>query len=435
MAKPKIVFVGAGSHFGWTLSRDVLSRENLRGGTLALTDPHEGRLAATTAFVQKMIDEHDLPTRLESSTDRTEVLADADFVVTSIAVGGRAYTGEPFYSEVMIPKKYGVDQSVADTIGVGGIFRFLRTAPVMVDICADMERLCPNALLLNYTNPMAMLTWACAVSSPIPNVGLCHSVQGTNRELASYLGVDASQTTYRCGGINHQAWFTEYRLNGEDLYPRLRAAMDDPAIAARDSVRFEMLRYFGYFVTESTRHNSEYVPWFRKDPETMARLGLEPRTPPAAAEEGVRESLYKRYYQEDGTLKPTELGVSHEFASAIIEAGVTGQPFLFAGNVMNSGLIPNLPEGCCVEVPCVADRNGVTPTHFGELPAPCAAINRTNVNVQELAVQAFLARDRDLAFQACALDPLCAAVLPLPRIRELFDELWAAEGPLLAYFD
>lgn len=432
---PRIVLIGAGSHFGWTLSADILAREPLRDGSLALCDTHAGRLAETSAFVAAMIEKHGLPTRLETSTDRRELLRDADVVVVSISVGGQAYSGEPYYSEVELPRRYGIEQTVADTIGVGGIFRFLRCAPVMVDIARDMEQLCPGAPMLNYTNPMAMLIWAISEATGIANVGLCHSVQHTHRELCGYLGVPREETSFAVAGINHQAWFTSLRRGSEDLYPALRAALDDPAIFAKDSVRFELMRHFGYFVTESSRHNSEYYPYFRQDAETMARLGLEPRAEVAReARQGHFERMRQRYYADDGSLLDQPLAASHEFASGIIAATVTGEPFCFHGNVINHGLIDNLPAGCCVEVPCTTDRNGVHPHHVGALPPACAALNRTNLNPQELAVRAYLERDRELAFRACALDPLTAAVLPLHRIRELFEELWAAEGALLDHF-
>jgi alpha-galactosidase len=330
-----------------------------------------------------------------------------------------------------IPRKYGVHQSVADTIGPGGVFRFLRTAPVQLQFCKDMERLCPHALLLNHTNPMAMLTWLHSAGSSIRNVGLCHSVQGTSRQLAEYIGVPYEEISYWVAGINHQAWFLEFRHKGLDAYGSLRLAMLDPATYAKDPVRFEIMRHFDYFVTESSTHMSEYVPYFRQTPELRERFGLKTwevnMTPPA-----------NREWMKDGAADAKGAGPlqrSQEFTTGIMEAIVTDTPYSFNGNVMNTGLITNLPAGCCVEVPCLTDGRGVHPCHVGDLPAQLAGINRTNIAVQELAVQAAMRKSKTAAFQAVALDPLTSAVLPLHRIREMFDEMWAAERDLLAWME
>ncbi len=429
----RIAIIGAGSGFGSVLSRDILSRAPLQGSTIALCDINEHRLGMTREFVAKTIDANGLPARVEASTDRTESLRGADFVVSSVSVGGPAYAGEPYRSEVEIPRRYGVEQSVADTITPGGVFRFLRTAPVQVAICQDMEKLCPNALLLNYTNPMAMLTWAHHAASSVRNVGLCHSVQGTTNELARYCGVPRDEVDAVVAGINHQAWFLQLTHNGSDLYPVLREKMNDPDTFASNAVRFEVMRHFGYFVTESSRHMSEYVPYFRAHEECFKRFSLRRHTVPPQAPDIPR--WLKDSIGEDGEIKPGELKPSHEFASGIMEACVTDTPFRFNGNVMNTALITNLPDNCCVEVRCVADRTGVHPCHVGALPPQLAAINRTNIAVQEMAVKAFLEKDREAAFHAVALDPLTAAVLPLHRIREMFDEMWKAEGELLSWFD
>ncbi len=423
----KISLIGAGSHFGWTLSKDILSLPALQAATLALCDINEEKLELTAAFIRKTIEAHNLPAKVDTSTDRRAVLDGADFVVTSIAVGGPAYASTPFKWEIEIPRKYGVDQSVADTIGPGGVFRFLRTAPVQYGVCQDMRDLCPDALLLNYTNPMCMLTWIHS-DTGIANVGLCHSVQHTHNRICGYIDVPADQARSWVAGINHQAWFLSFTRNGEDLYPALRQAMDDPETRAKDPVRFEMMRHFGCFVTESSHHNSEYLPYFRRTPELLEHYGQKSREVPDEPR-AIRDRMAK-YFDGDGNVVAADLDVSHEFASRIIEASVTNQPYRFNGNVMNRGgaLIPNLPGDCCVEVPCYTDAAGVHPTPVGPLPPACAALNRTNVNVQELAVRAFLEKDRELACQACAVDPLTAAVVPLPQIREMFDELWEAES-------
>ncbi len=430
----KIVIIGAGSGFGSRLSIDILSREPLAGSTIALCDIDEERLAAVTRYVQRAIDGHGLPATLLNSTRREELLPEADVVITSVAVGGAAYWGEPFASEVNIPRKYGVSQAVADTIGPGGVFRFLRTAPVQLAFCKDMERLCPDALLLNYTNPMSMLTWLHSEGSSIRNVGLCHSVQGTTMQMASWIGAPYEEVSYWVAGINHQSWVLRFRHNGQDAYPRVREAAKDPELLKKEAVRFELMEQFGYFVTESSRHNSEYVPYFRRTPELRERFGL-PERNVRMEDPRRREWMKDAGGTEEGDAPVPELKKSHEYASAIIEAQMTGVPLAFNGNVMNEGLIDNLPQGCCVEVPCLVDREGVHPCHVGALPPQCAAINRSNIAVHELAVRAALDRDREAAFHAVALDPLTAAVLPLDGMRAMFEEMWAAEGDRLAYFD
>jgi alpha-galactosidase len=425
----KIVIIGAGSAFGGKLSADILSQPELRDGTIALCDIDAGRLAAATRYVARVIEHHGLPTRLVSSTDRRELLDGADFVVTSISVGGAAYHGFPANVEVNIPAKYGIQQSVADTIGVGGVFRFLRTAPVQLAVCRDMEELCPDALLLNYTNPMCMLTWLHSEGSRIRNVGLCHSIQHTSHEIAGYIGVPRDELVYEAAGINHQCWFLSLKHQGEDVYPRLRACLDDAETFAKDTVRFEMMRHFGYFVSESTRHCSEYHPYFRRTPELMARYGLTVREVADAAPANRRLWL-----EQPDEVPIPDLKTSVEYASEIIAAGVTNRPFRFWGNVMNRGMISNLPDGACVEVPCMVDGSGVRPCHVGALPPQLAHLNLSNIAVQELAVRAALDGDRDAAFHACALDPLARAVCSLDQLRTMFDELWEAEGELLARF-
>ena len=430
----KIVIIGAGSGFGSRLSVDILARESLRDATIALCDVNEERLAGVAGYVNRVIEGHSLPASCISSTERRELLPGADCVVTAVSVGGAAYWGEPYASEMNIPKKYGIDQSVGDTVGPGGVFRFLRTAPVHLQFCRDMEELCPKALMLNYTNPMCMLTWMHSEATSIQNVGLCHSVQGTTRKLAQGINVPYEEVSYLVAGINHQAWVLRLRRSGEDLYPQLRQAVDREESFAGDKVRVELMKQFGYFVTESTPHNSEYLPYFRRTQELRDHFGLQSRQ---VAMEQVRKRGWEKDsgVEQDDAAEVPELVRSHEYASAIIEAQVTGEPFPFNGNVMNHGSISNLPTRCCVEVPCLADREGVHPCYVGDLPPQCAALNMSNVAVQELAVRATLDRDREAAFHAVALDPLTAAVQPLHKIREMFEEMWTAEGDLLSYFD
>ncbi|MBA3845646.1 MAG: alpha-galactosidase [Planctomycetes bacterium] len=423
----KIVIIGAGSQFGSRLSLDILAREELRGTDIALVDINAKRLAQVSDFVQQAIDNHQLPSKVVATTDRTEVMRGADVVITSISVGGYAYSGFPWSAEINIPLKYGVSQCVADTVGPGGVFRFLRTAPIQRAICEDIKRLCPDAWLLNYTNPMCMLTWMHS-DTGVTNVGLCHSVQGTTHEIARHVGVPGDEVDALVAGINHQAWFLKVERKGQDLYPALRAAAADPAKRAKDAVRFEMMEHLGYFVTESSHHNSEYAAWFRKDAETMQRLGLEKRE----VKEGGPEPEWRR----PGTPgEAPKLVRSNEYAADIVAAKLVGKTLRFNGNVMNRGLIPNLPEGSCVEVPCLVDRLGIHPVAVGPLPPQLAALNRSNIAVQELAVLAARSHSREAAYHAVLHDPLTSAVLPLPKIRAMFDEMWTAEKDLLAWME
>jgi alpha-galactosidase len=348
-------------------------------------------------------------------------------------VGGDAYAGFPVTEEVNIPRKYGVEQSVADTIGVGGIFRFLRTGPVQWAVCRDMEELCPKALLLNYTNPMCMLTWLHSAGSRIANVGLCHSVQGTADQIASYLNISNSpvnELRYRCAGINHQAWYLTLEYDGINQYPALRARLADPKTVEKDTVRFKMLEHFGYFVTESTRHCSEYHPYFRRTPELLEEFGLSKWEVAT-----TRNDSHRGYLTDPENTPVPDQHVSQEYAARIIQAVVTDQPFRFNGNITNHGLIENLPYDSCVEVPCLVDGQGVQGTYIGKLPAQLAALNQSNICVQELAVQAVLEKNKEAAFHACTMDPLTRSLCSLDQIRAMFNELWEAEGALLAHFD
>lgn len=429
----KIAFIGAGSGFGQRLSNDILAHEELQDCHLALVDIDERRLQAVTELVEELINKHDLPATLEATTDREEVLENADYVIIAVAIGGPAYEGVPYYHEVTIPAKYGVYQEVADTVGPGGVFRTLRTGPEMVRIAQDVQRLCPHAWILNYTNPMAMVTWLMNEAAPVNLVGLCHSVQGTAAQLAGYMGVPYEELRYWVGGINHMSWFLELKRDGQDMYPRLREAMDDPEVWKRDPVRFEILRHFDYFVTESTRHMSEYVPYFRKSRELMEKFDLGLRQPAEVAVDRRWEWLQdiKQQLMEN---ESHQLKSSGEYASYIIRAIETNQPFRFNGNVRNGGLISNLPPECCVEVPCLVDGTGVRPCAIGALPPQLAALNMSNIAVQQLTVDACLQKSREKAYYATALDPLTAGQCDLDQIRAMFDELWEADQPWLGEY-
>ncbi|MCA1808217.1 MAG: alpha-galactosidase [Kiritimatiellia bacterium] len=422
----KMVIIGAGSGFGSRLSVDVLSREPLQDSTIALCDIDENKLKTVQTYIEKVIKTHKLPARVVSSTDRTDVLKDADFVVISVAVGGPAYYDEPYSFEIGIPAKYGIKQTVGDTLNPGGIFRALRTAPALTAMAEDISRLAPRAIILNYTNPMAILTWILNEHADVPTVGLCHSVQGTSKKLASYIDVPYNETGHWVAGINHMAWFLKFTHNGSDALPRLWKAMENPEIFATNPIRFEIMREFGYFVTESSQHMSEYVPWYQHDQPVMEQFGsLADRVKPK------RQSWLKDMGVKTEQADSIELVRSHEYASEIMEGVTTGIPIRFNGNVMNDGLIDNLPPGCCVEVPCLADNMGVHPCRVGSLPPSCAALNRTSINVQELAVEAIRKRDKQTAFQAILMDPSVGAVLSIAQARAMFNEIWEAEGELL----
>ncbi len=429
----KIVIIGAGSWFGGKLSMDILSRDPLKGATIAVCDLCVEKLQKVARYVRRVIDAYGLPAKVEWDTERAKLLPGSDFVITSVSVGGPAYWGRPFADEINIPRKYGLDQAVGDTVGPGGVFRFLRTAPTQLEFCRDIERLCSDALLLNYTNPMAMLTWLHSAASSVRNVGLCHGVQHTSEYLARLIGAPYEECDFLVAGINHLAWFLKFTHNNEDAYPKLRQAIADPKNLRNErgfceAVRFEIFKHFGYFSTEGPNHDSEYMPYFRRTQELLDRFELKSTPVHMSEPEYVEEP--RPWLDEEDTWEIPELKPSQEYAAGIIEALVTNKPFRFNGNVMNERFITNLPEGCCVEVPCVADGEGIHPCRVGDLPPQCAALNRANIAVQELAVRSVLKGDRESAFLAVALDPLTAAVLSLNEIREMFEEMWQVEKEL-----
>jgi len=432
----KIVIIGAGSHvFSRNLITDFLSYPELRNCTISLMDIDKEALDMTAAFAKKLIKQHGLETKLESTTDRRTVLEGADYVIVSIRVGGLAANK----LDLLIPAKYGVRQGIGDTIGPGGVFYGLRHIPVLLDICHDMEDICPEALLINYTNPMAMLCWAMNDYSRIKNVGLCHSVQGTAFELSRYIGAPFNEVSYWVAGINHMAWFLEFKWRGKDAYPLLREKFKDPNVyskpdahwAGPDIVRVEIFKALGYFNTESSQHMSEYVPYFRKRPELFERFKLRD---PTTRMDGMDEDRKKqdegmRHLIESDEVIP--LRRSGEYCSGIIYAIETGIPTQINGNVKNNGLITNLPQGCCVEVPCLIDKNGIHPCYVGNLPPQCAALNRTNINVQELGVLAAVEKDKNLAFQAVLMDPLTSAILTIDETRSMVNEMFKVEAKYL----
>jgi alpha-galactosidase len=411
---PRIAFVGAGSTvFTRNLVSDVLSHPELRDSTFALMDIDPARLRTSELVVRSLGATH-----VEATEDRRAALDGADYVVTSFQVGGyRPATVTDFE----VPKRHDLRQTIGDTLGIGGIMRGLRTIPVLLDVCRDMEDVCPDALMLQYANPMAMLCWAVAEASSVRSVGLCHSVQHTAALLARDLGLDS--VDYEVAGINHLAFFLRLEHEGEDLYPALREV--EPPDDNR--VRYELLKHFGFFVTESSEHLAEYVPWFikRARPELIDEFHV-------PLDEYLRrcEAQVAEWEELASSLDDPAVERSDEYGAHIIHALETGEPFAFNGNVMNDGLIDNLPP-CCVEVPCIADRTGITPQPVGPIPPQLAALMRTNVNVQELTVEAALTGKREYVYQAAMLDPHTGAELSLGEIHELVDALLEAHGDLV----
>ena len=423
---PKITFIGAGSMvFAKRLIGDVLSYPELSDSTISLMDIDESRLENTRRVTQAMIDSGDVSATVEATTDRREALTGADYVLNMINVGGT----EPFENEIRIPEKYGIGQAIGDTLGPGGVFRGLRTIPVMLDIVADMEECCPDALLMNYTNPMAILCWTVTEASSIETIGLCHSVPHTADAIAEYVGLDHGDIDHWVAGINHLAWFLQCEADGNDLYPELNEAMEDPSIYKRDTVRFELLEHFGYFPTESSHHISEYLPYFRTDEDEIERLsgtGAAKRMPTATYLEGWLARSEERDNTVDEIEDP-EIERSEEYAARLIHSLETGIPRRFNLNVPNhDNLITNLPTDSCVEVPCLVDSEGIHPCAIGDLPPQLASLCRSNIAVQERAVTGALEGDRTAIHQSIKLDPLSAASCTMAELHEMTEELLTA---------
>ncbi len=425
----KIALIGAGSVvFARRLLQDAVCVPELRESTVALMDIDPDRLGLVSAFARKLSADNGADWRVESTGDRRRALDGADHVLTTIRVGDRV---EVDYG---IPASHGVDQSVGDTIGPGGVFKGLRTVPVLIAVARDMEALCPDALLLQYTNPMAIACWAVTDATKIKTVGLCHSVQHTTQQLADYIGAPRAAVTGWVAGINHMAWFLRFERDKRDAYPDLWRALEDRAVYEKDPVRFEVLRHFGYFVTESTRHMSEYTPYFRKNDALMRRFGLDKIKQDLQRRSDRDEAHFAQMRSDVASTEPLRATRSEEYACRIVEAIETGRPTVINGNVPNDGLIDNLPQGCCVEVPCLVDSLGLHPMAVGALPPQLAALDRSNIAVQELAVRAILDGSREAAKHAVMVDPLTSAQLTLDQIKAMFDEMWAAHGDGLAAY-
>lgn len=436
----KITFMGAGSTvFAKNVLGDCMCTDPLRDAEIALYDVGAERLAESKLMLDNLNkninDGRATITAYHGTTNRKDALRGAKYVVNAIQVGGY----EPStVIDFEIPKKYGLRQTIADTLGIGGIFRGLRTIPVMMAFARDMEDVCPDAWFLNYTNPMAMVTGAVLEGSGVKAVGLCHSVQGCASGILRHLGMldDVEKLRWKIAGINHQAWLLEVTDDGKDLYPEIKrraAAMNEAARKPgakkhHDMVRYEMMRHFGHYITESSEHLSEYLPYWISDrhPELVEEFNIPLDEYPRRCVSQIAH--WKERSQElvhDANLSHNR---THEYGSYIMEAMETDTPLQIGGNILNTGLVTNLPSRACVEVACMVDRNGVQGTHVGDLPEQLAALNRTNINPQLLTVDAALNRDRDAVYHAAMLDPHTGAELTLDKIRDLCDELIEAHG-------
>ena len=435
MANPKITFIGAGSTvFMKNIIGDVLQRPALAGATIALMDINPQRLEESAIVAGKLASTLGVPAKVETYTDQKKALTGADFVVVAFQIGGY----EPAtVTDFEVPKKYGLRQTIADTLGVGGIMRGLRTVPHLWKICDDMLEVCPEAIMLQYVNPMAINTWAIAEKYPtIRQVGLCHSVQGTAYELARDLDLPYSEIRYRAAGINHMAFYLKFEHRQpdgsyRDLYPDLVRAYREGRAPKPSSwnprcpnkVRYEMLTRLGYFVTESSEHFAEYTPYFIKEgrEDIIEKFGIPlDEYPKRCVEQIARWKATSEQYKTANTIEVKE---SHEYASEIMNSVWTGAPSVIYGNVRNNGVITSLPDAAAVEVPCLVDANGIQPTYIGDLPPQLTALIRTNVNVQELTVQALLTENKEHIYHAAMMDPHTAAELDLEQIWNLVDDL------------
>jgi len=431
---PKIAMIGAGSIvFCKTLMMDIMNTPSLRGSHIALMNRGKPKLDRIEAFAHRMVKDNNLPTKISATLSRREALEGADYVIIMIDTGGLG----AFRHDYLIPLKYGVDQCIGDTLTPGGIMRAARSIPVLVDIAKDMKELCPDATMLNYTNPMAPVCWALGEAADISFVGLCHGVQATLDLIARFVNVKKEDIDFVAAGINHMAWFLKLEKNGRDLYPKLWRMIEKPEYYLIEKVRCETMRHFGYFMTESTGHLSEYLPYFRKNKKALETYCDQPAF---GGESGAyykwATAIGKKFAKTDPLkFESTKLEPrSAEYCSYIIEAMETDEIFRLNGNIRNNGLISNLPHDCCAEVPIYVDRNGIHPSYVGALPPQCAAANMMNVNCQRLAVQASLTGDPELLFAAMAMDPLTSSVCTLHEIREMTSELLEAQRKWLPQF-
>ncbi|HEX9131949.1 MAG TPA: alpha-glucosidase/alpha-galactosidase [Ktedonobacteraceae bacterium] len=435
----KVALIGAGSAvFAQRMITDILAIDGLDTGTFALVDLDTERLELAHEVAERTTQSVGKPWTVQATTERRNVLPGCDYVINMIEVDGLANV----HSDYAIPLKYGVDQCIADTIGPGGVFKYLRTAPSWLAICRDIDELCPGALVNNYSNPLSALVLTALRATSLQVVGLCQSTVQTAYELADFMDVAYERMHFRCAGISHLSWFVTLEMDGEDLYPRLRSAADDPAIYEQDPIRFDLMSAFGYFTTESGGHVSEYVPYFRKRKDLMEYyVSMQPdcrggerasRWPVDRAEHDERLRDYLERERRGERAFYLDRGL--DAGSYVIEGHALNRPQVIYGNVRNSGLIENLPRDGCVEVACLVDGNGIQPVVFGSLPTQLAALDSAHMMIHELLVQALLNEDREAAVQALLLDPLTAAVCSLKEIRQMFDEMAVTQQAYLPHF-
>ena len=434
----KFTFIGAGS-LGFTrdLVRDLLTFDVFDDCEIMLMDIDEKRLEYSRRGCQKIVDAGHHKAVVKATTDRKEALKNADGVLITILQGGV----EVWKHDVLIPEKYGVDICVGDTRGPSGIFRFLRTAPVMLEIIRDCEKLCPNAIILNYTNPMAMLVSYLQTQTKMKVTGLCHSVQGTAGMIAGWLGLKSDELQYQCAGINHQAFYLKLEHDGKDMYPELFEAIKREEVANEEPVRIEMFKYLKYFPTESSGHNSEYNPWFRKRKDLIEKYcthgtGWNPGAHAYILNEYTnREDTWEKEYTDWLNSDEVELERGEEYASCIFNA-IFGDhtPFPFNANLRNEGYITNIDQGACVEVPVIADEKGINVVGPITLPQHLSAFVGHSAKVEELAVKAAIEGDPNLVFEACLLDPLTASVCSMEEIHNMVQEMLDQNASYLSYF-
>jgi alpha-galactosidase len=413
----KITFIGAGS-FGFTrkLVKDVLTFPSMEDAVISLMDIDENRLEFARRACERIVTEGGYPAKVTATTDRRRALEGADAVVITILVGGV----DVWRHDLEIPKEYGISYCIGDTRGPAGIFRALRTIPVILDIVKDVEELCPKAIVLNYTNPMSMNCRAVQRTSKVLFTGLCHSVQGTSKMLARWINAPYEEIDYVCAGINHTAWFIKFNWKGEDAYPLIRQAIQNPEIYNQERVRNEMFLHLDYYVTESSWHNSEYNWWFRKRPDLIEKYCDEEHRSIKKHTERAKnwDDEVEKWFS-----KPVDLSRGVEYAAYIINAYLGHEPYEFNGNVPNKGLITNLPQDACVEVPLIVNRRGLNAIHVGALPPQLAALNNIQIASEEMAVEAALTGNPRLVFQACIYDPLTASLLSLAEIKEMVQRM------------
>jgi len=433
----KISFIGAGSvQFTTAVVKDIVTFPELDNSEICLMDTNEYRLKRITECIRRIKTELNSDITITKTTSREEALKSADAVIVTVFNGDI----DVWRYDIEIPMKYGINMNIGDTRSVSGIFRALRNIPLMLDICNDVKRICPNAFILNYTNPMAMLCKAMQTYTDVDVTGLCHSVQGTSKMLAEWADVEPSDLTYTCVGINHMAFFTELSVNGKDIYPTLKEKIKKPDFYNKEKVRNEIFKTFGYYVTESSGHNSEYTPWFRKRPDLIRRycspegsnwnpgeyaFSLKLRQNPNRF-----DTLVERFME-----KPITLQRGHEYAANIINARIgDGTPFDFNANIINNGNIENLPFDACVEMPVTATKDGYKRKYQGKLPTSVAPLVAYTAAIENLTVEAWEKKSKDLVYQAVSLDPLCSAVLSLEEIREMCDELFEINKNFLSEY-